>query len=176
MTFPTSPRLRWVLGLASALAMVCVAALFALGTDDDSDGHPAPITPSNIAGRRTACLTGDVSEAGARSDTGAIWNALQDASRQRQLNAQQLLVPAPTSDQALPYLAGLSAQHCDLVVAVGPAFGQALEAAARANPRTAFIAVTADGESAHAGIDTVSGTDDAKAAEIRRRALALSGP
>ncbi|MFG2847010.1 hypothetical protein ACGF12_28125 [Kitasatospora sp. NPDC048296] len=92
------------------------------------------------------------------------------------MNVQQLFAPAATADRALPYLAGLAAQHCDLVVTVGPTFGQALNAAAKANPHTAFVAVTTEGLPAPAGVDTVSGNNTDKAAEIRRRALALPAP
>ncbi|MFJ7279397.1 hypothetical protein [Kitasatospora sp. NPDC098663] len=176
MKFPASPHLRWLLVLTSATAVTAITVLLTLGTDDDGNSHPAPIAPSNIAGRRTACLTGDASEAASRTDTSAIWTALQEASQQHQLNIQQLLVPAPTADQALPYLAGLAAQHCDLVVAVGPAFGQALNAAAKANPHASFVAVTAEGLPAPDGVDAVTGSDTDKAAEIRRRALAVPAP
>ncbi|MER7667419.1 hypothetical protein ABTY61_03005 [Kitasatospora sp. NPDC096128] len=172
---PSSLRLRWTLGLASALAVVGAAVLlFLLGMDDSGDARPVPVPPSNIAGRRTACLTGDTTEAGGRTDTGAIWAALQDAARQRPLNVQQLFAPATTGEQALPYLAGLSAQHCDLVVAVGPAFGQSLATAAQASPRTTFVAVTTDGQAAPAGVDAVSGDDTRKAAEVHSLALALA--
>jgi len=177
MTFHLTARLRRALGLTTALvaAGAGIAMLLTSGNDDPA-GRQAAVTPSNIAGRRTACLAGDTTEAAARTDTGAIWSAMQDASHQRQLNVQQLLVPAPTPDQALPYLAGLSAQHCDLVVTIGPAFGQALETAAKANPRTQFVAVTSDGQPTPAGVATVTGSDSDKAAEIHRRALNLPAP
>ncbi|MFE4974309.1 hypothetical protein ACFRAR_19640 [Kitasatospora sp. NPDC056651] len=175
MRLPTNPRLCGALGLAFALAAAGAAALLYLGTGDDRDGRPSPITPSNIAGRRTACLTGDTTEASGRSDTNAIWAALQDASHQRPLNVQQLFARASTSEQAVPYLAGLSAQHCDLVIALGPTFGHASTAAATANPRTTFVAIASDGQPAPVGIDSISGNDTDKAAEIHRRALALTG-
>ncbi|KJS58231.1 hypothetical protein [Streptomyces rubellomurinus] len=176
MMFPTSPHVRWALGLVSALTVATVVALLTLGTDDTADNRPAPVTPSNIAGRRTACLTGDTTEAGNRTDTSTIWAALQEASQQGQLNVQQLFPAATTADQALPYLAGLAAQHCDLIVAVGPTFGQALNAAAKANPHTSFVAVTVEGQPSPAGVATITGSDTDKAAEVRRQALALPSP
>ncbi|MFF9647207.1 type 1 periplasmic-binding domain-containing protein [Kitasatospora aureofaciens] len=177
MKIHLTPRLRWVLGLTAVLVVAGagLAVLLANGHDGGSAG-PAAISPSNIAGRRTACLTGDATEAAKRTDTSPIWAALQDASQHSKLNVQQLLVPAATPDQALPYLSGLSAQHCDLVVSVGPTFTQALESAAKANPRTQFVAVTDDGQPAPSGVATITGSDDQKAAETRRRALDLAAP
>ncbi|AUY53618.1 hypothetical protein [Streptomyces sp. CB01881] len=177
MTFHLTPRFRWVLGLTAALAVAGTGAgiLLTSGNDGEAD-RPAAVKPSNIAGRRTACLTGDATEAAGRTDTSLIWSALQDASQQDQLNVQQLLVPAATVDQALPYLSGLSAQRCDLVVSIGPTFTQALEAAAKANPHTRFVAVTTDGQPAPGGVVTVTGSDNEKAAEVRRRALDLPAP
>ncbi|MFD9591984.1 hypothetical protein ACFWA9_04395 [Kitasatospora sp. NPDC059973] len=177
MTFHLASRFRWALGLAAVLVVTGagIAILLTSGTDGPA-AHQSAVAPSNIAGRRTACLAGDSSEAAARTDTAAIWSAMQDASQQRQLNVQQLFVPAPTPDQALPYLAGLSAQHCDLVVTVGPAFGQALETATKANPGTQFVAVTTDGQPALAEVSMITGSDSDKAAEIRRRALGLPTP
>ncbi|MFF7993430.1 BMP family ABC transporter substrate-binding protein [Kitasatospora xanthocidica] len=174
MTFHPTPRRRWALGLAAALILagIGVGMVLASGTDGKT-GPSAAISPSNVSGRRTACLTGDTAEVTSRTDASAVWSALQDASRQSQLNVQQLFVPAATTDQALPYLAGLSAQHCDLVVAIGPAFTQALETAAEANPRTRFVAVTTDGQPTPDGVVTVTGSDNEKAAEIRRRALEI---
>ncbi|MET8624591.1 hypothetical protein ABZW30_12680 [Kitasatospora sp. NPDC004669] len=174
MTFHLTPRFRWVLGLTAALVVAGtgVGMLLASGNDGES-ARPAAVSPSNIAGRRTACLTGDATEAARRTDTNAIWSGLQDASQQGQLNVQQLFVPAATADQALPYLSGLSAQHCDLVVSIGTTFGQALETAAKANPHTRFVAVTTDGQPTPGGVATVTGSDNEKAAEIRRRALDL---
>ncbi|MCG6499795.1 hypothetical protein [Kitasatospora sp. A2-31] len=177
MTPHLTPRLRWALGLTAALVVAGTGVGMWLGSEsDDKAGLPAVISPSNIAGRRTACLTGDATEAARHSDTSAIWSALQDASQQNDLNVQQLLVPATTADQALPYLAGLAAQHCDLVVAIGPTFNQALETASKANPHTRFVAVTTDGQPAPGGVATVMGSANEKAAEIRRRALDLPAP
>ncbi|MGW2255694.1 BMP family ABC transporter substrate-binding protein [Kitasatospora sp. NPDC001660] len=177
MTFHLTPRSRWVLGLTAALVVAGSGVVLLLTNENDrAADRAAAVTPSNVAGRRTACLTGDATEAAKRTDTSAIWSALQDASRQHRLNVQQLLVPAATTDQALPYLAGLSAQHCDLVVAIGPTFTQALETAAKANPQTQFVAVTTDGQSTPGGVVTVTGSDNEKAAQIQHRALDLPTP
>ncbi|MFJ9612046.1 BMP family ABC transporter substrate-binding protein [Kitasatospora sp. NPDC101176] len=178
MTFHLTPRHRWVFGLAAALAVVVGtgAGMWHASKNDGKVDPPTVISPSNIAGRRTACLTGDATEAARHSETSAIWSALQDASQQNQLNVRQLLVPATTADQALPYLSGLAAQHCDLVIAIGPTFSQALETASKANPQTRFVAVTTDGQPAPGGVVTVTGSDNEKAAEIRRRALDLPAP
>ncbi|MFI6156383.1 hypothetical protein ACIBCA_27270 [Kitasatospora sp. NPDC051170] len=176
MTFPVRPRTRWTVGLGSALAVGAAAGLLALGWNDSGNDRPAPITPSNIAGRPTVCLTGETTEADGRTDTNTIWTSLQEASRQSQLNVQRLFVPASTADQALPYLAGLAAQHCALIVAVGPTFAQALDTAAKANPHSAFLAVATDGQPAPAGVGAITGSDTDKAAEVRRRALALPSP
>ncbi|WP_189920251.1 BMP family ABC transporter substrate-binding protein [Kitasatospora xanthocidica] len=174
MTLHLTRRHRWVLGLTAALAVTGVGVGILLANGSDGEAVPAAaVSPSNISGLRTACLTGDAAEAASRTDTSIIWAALQDAARQRQLNVQQLLVPAATTDQALPYLAGLSAQHCDLVVSIGPAFTQASKAAAADNPRTRFIAVATDGQPAVDGVVTITGSDNEKASEIRRRALDL---
>ncbi|MFE6867123.1 hypothetical protein ACFVFS_11225 [Kitasatospora sp. NPDC057692] len=173
MPFRTTARRRWALGLTAA-AVAGAAILFTGGPDEATGDRPTTVTPSNLAGRRTACLAGDATEAATGSDAGAIWSALQDAARQGDLNAQQFFVPAPTADQALPYLAGLSAQRCDLVVTIGPTFGQALGAASRANPRTRFVAVAAEGQSPPNGTETVSGSSADNAREIHRRVLELS--
>ncbi|MER7773147.1 hypothetical protein [Kitasatospora sp. NPDC096140] len=174
MKFHLTHQLRWILGLTAALVLAGVGAVALLTSGSDGEAGPsAAVSPSNISGRRTACLTGEATEAAQRTDTSAIWSGLQDASGPAQLNVQQLFVPAATADQALPYLAGLSAQHCDLVISIGPTFTQALETAAKANPRTRFVAVATDGQPAPDGIATVTGSDNEKTAEIRRRALDL---
>ncbi|MFE3875764.1 hypothetical protein ACFXPX_15375 [Kitasatospora sp. NPDC059146] len=175
MTFHLPPRLRWAFGLTAALVVAGTGVVMLLANGTDSTGNrPASVTPSNIAGRRTACLTGDATEAANQTGTNTVWSALQDASRQRPLNVQRLLVSATTTDQALPYLSGLSAQHCDLVVSIGPTFAQALNAAAKASPHTQFVAVAAGGQPAPEGVATVTGSDNEIATEIRGRALNLA--
>lgn len=102
------------------------------------------VVVADVSGRPTACLAADT-EPATREDVARIWAAMHTGATGTAVNLQELVVPVTTSKQAQPYLAGLLAQHCDLVVTIGPRFGNAVLSKLATAPGTAFAAVDAGG-------------------------------
>lgn len=129
-----------VLGLAGA----AIVGVVALGGSDDSPKtapHAAPIVVQDVSGRPTACLAADP----AHSGVDAVWEAMR-TSKPSTVNVQQLIVPVDSAERAAPYLAGMLSQHCDLIVTIGPAFGQAAATQAKDHPGVRFLAADAAGQ------------------------------
>jgi hypothetical protein len=129
-------RRLWRVGLPAGLALVAIVAAVVVSLSHHSG--PTPPKPVSAVGQNVkACLLtdsgqkqADVAFAGLRSAAGQSGN----------VNAQQLTVPAASTD-ASPLLAGLIQQHCAVVVVLGPlsvmaAEGAATNAPAQAQPAT----------------------------------------
>lgn len=135
---PRARRIGWWLAIATAL----VAAVLVL-TDPfaDTSSPPAKVVAADLSGRPTACLATDTSTAGRGTEVRDLWAVMQSAAAHRSINVQQLVMPASSTKQARPYLAGLLNQHCQLIVTIGTPFGEAVRALAGANAQSRFDVV-----------------------------------
>ncbi|WP_428315876.1 hypothetical protein [Kitasatospora sp. LaBMicrA B282] len=116
---------------------------------------PPKVVAADYSGRATACLASDTATAGASNEVQQVWSAMQHASAGK--NVQQLIQPVSNADQALPYLGSLISQHCDLIVTIGPAFGQAVPTTAKAVPTARFTAVDSTLTSTPPGVTLLTG-------------------
>lgn len=139
-----SARKRRSYVAAAVLAVVALAAgtIVALLPGHRAD-HPAAITVADVSGRPTACLAADARSA-AGTAFNQVWAAMHAGQAGREVNVQQLVLPITSAARAQPYLAGLANQHCDLIVTVGPVFGQAITAQLKLYPQIHFTAVAPD--------------------------------
>lgn len=131
-------------GMALAVVGVLAATAALIWTQHPSRPKETPLVVADVSGRPTACLAADT-EPTTRDEVARIWAAMHAGAAGKRVDVQQLIVPVTTSKQAQPYLAGLLAQHCDLIVTVGPRFGNAIPTQLAAAPDTSFTAVDADG-------------------------------
>jgi basic membrane lipoprotein Med (substrate-binding protein (PBP1-ABC) superfamily) len=144
--------LWWRAGSLAGLLAVIVAVLVVTL----SGGKPTVDGGRYLA--FTSCLiTG--SPGISASPASAAWAGIEDAAQATRMQAHYLVVPARTSSGgATPYLNGLLAQRCDLVVAVGTGPAAAVRADAHSFAGVRFVVVggTAAGQNvtvvhAHAG-------------------------
>ena len=145
--------------LAGVLAAGTAILLFHPG---DRSAIPPKVVANDVSGRATACLATDTATANKSDQVAKIWSAVQAAGAQSGKNVEQLIKPATDSGQATPYLAGLVSQRCDLIITIGPAFGQAVPTLAKADPAIRFTAVDSSLTTAPPGV-TVAPTDQAVA-------------
>ncbi|SEM75138.1 hypothetical protein [Streptacidiphilus jiangxiensis] len=127
-----------LLAAVAAIAAACLAAVLTFS----GDGAPPKVLAADLSGRPTACLAADTATTSRDTTTTRTWTAMQHGAQGLKVNIQQLVLPA-TATQAKPYLAGLLAQHCNLVVTVGQPFGAAIAADAHLSPTTHFMTVDA---------------------------------
>ncbi|MFJ9693974.1 hypothetical protein [Kitasatospora sp. NPDC101183] len=150
---------RALLAAAVGAAAAAVAVGFALSGDDEP---AAPAVHANdVSKRATACLAADSATASGGELFGQVWSAMQTAGARNDRNVQQLVVPAAGAEQAGPYLSGLVAQRCDLIVTVGAPFGQASSTVAQASPAVRLTAVDSTLGSAPANVTLLAGADAA---------------
>ncbi|GAA2773161.1 hypothetical protein [Kitasatospora cinereorecta] len=145
MTKALSRRNRLLIALATLLAGTAVTLLWWKPWTHDST--PPRVAAADYSGRPSACLAAADDEA-TRAAAQNAWHAMQDAAKGQAVNVQQLTVPAATREQAAPYLAGLIAQHCTLIITVGPAAGSAVPDLLAPAAGTRFTTVDA-GEDLH---------------------------
>lgn len=120
-----STRRLWRLGLPAGLALVAIVATVVVSLSRHSG--PTPPKPVSAVGQNVkACL---LTDSGQKQADIAFAGLQSAAGRAGDVNAQQLTVPAASTD-ASPLLAGLIQQHCAVVVALGPLSVMAAEAAA----------------------------------------------
>ncbi|QKW18533.1 hypothetical protein HUT16_05170 [Kitasatospora sp. NA04385] len=127
--------------------LVAVGAVVLLGAASavwlwprGGDDAPAKVVANDYSGRPSVCLAADDSAASAGT-VQHTWTVLQQAGRDSGVNVQQLVVPAGDAAAAAPYLSGLVAQRCTLVVTAGASFDGALPVVAGGAPQVRFIAV-----------------------------------
>jgi hypothetical protein len=135
--------------------------------------QPSAVKAADVSGHRVACLAGASADTAGNPDTEAVWTAMQEAAAGKPLNMQRLVVPLTTADQAGSYLSGLAAQHCDLIVSIGPDFASAIPIVTRSSPHTQFIAVLQAGQTAPPGVAAATGTSAEKARAVRERVSEL---
>ncbi|WAL70676.1 hypothetical protein OU787_03700 [Kitasatospora sp. YST-16] len=128
------------LALTAALAVLLGTALAVLLRLQSGDGTPAKVAANDYSGRPSVCLAADDSTASAQL-VQHTWAVLQQSGTDSGVNVQQLVVPAEDAAEAAPYLSGLVAQHCTMVVTAGAPFDGALPTVAKDAPHVRFIAV-----------------------------------
>jgi basic membrane protein A len=150
----TTPR-RWLALAIVGAAAIAGIALLLRPTMDSGTQRPPHVTAANVSGRATACLATDSGTAASDDVVAHVWSSMQSSGTGK--NIQQLIQPAANATQAEPYLGGLVNQHCDLIVTIGPAFGQAIATVAKAAPDTRFTAVDSGLTSPPTGVIVLNG-------------------
>ncbi|MCX4745895.1 hypothetical protein OG455_10220 [Kitasatospora sp. NBC_01287] len=146
---------RGLTALAATIAATVTAAALLWPGHHSAAPHQPRVIVADVSGRATACLASDSATAARTSEVAQVWTAMQTAGTQGTKNIQQLIEPAANATQAQPYLASLITQHCDLIITVGPAFGQAVPALAKADPTVRFTAVDSSLTSSPADVTLV---------------------
>ncbi|MGK4586131.1 hypothetical protein [Kitasatospora sp. HPMI-4] len=116
------------------------------------------VTAANYSGRPSACLAADNSTT-TKTAADSTWTTMREAAEGKAINVQQLVVPADTPDKAAPYLAGLAAQHCTLIVTVGQAFAAAIPNLHKADPALRFVAVDSHLSAGQMGLTLLADAD-----------------
>ncbi|WP_410595425.1 hypothetical protein [Amycolatopsis sp. lyj-23] len=122
-------RLHWAIpGALAAAAGVAAAVL--LWPDEPT---PQPIAYANISRNARICIAST-----AAGETPEIWRAIQAETNHEPINAQHLIAPNQQPDAIAPFLNGVLALRCRLIVATGSDMHDAVTAAAKSHPDQAF--------------------------------------
>ncbi|WP_431676047.1 hypothetical protein [Kitasatospora sp. KL5] len=144
-----------VIGVGSILASLIALFLWKPWAHDSA---PPLVPASDYSGRPSACLASS-DDKDAQPDARNAWLSMQNAAKGLRVNVQQLTVQAAARQEASPYLAGLIAQHCTLIVTVGPAFATAVPDLLNAASGTRFIVINAGIDLHNPRIAQLSGQD-----------------
>ncbi|WP_404870064.1 hypothetical protein ACI1MP_31400 [Kitasatospora griseola] len=140
MKLASRPPTRRGLVLAT-LAVILLGTALTAWLQPWDNSHAVPkVAANDYSGRPTACLAADDSVASAQV-VQHTWTVLQQAGKDNPVNVQQLVVTAKGPEEAAPYLSGLVAQHCTLIVTAGSAFDGAVPAAVKVSPHVRFAVV-----------------------------------
>ena len=126
---------RRIIALACGLLLVIGATVLLVTWLN----KPAPqqIAYTNISHNTKICVVST------STDTAApIWHAVQTAANQAPVNAQQLIAPSKEPDQLVPFINGLLALHCKLIIATGADLHDPIISVAKANPHQEFATDT----------------------------------
>ncbi|MEV7124271.1 hypothetical protein [Kitasatospora griseola] len=127
--------------LAAAVAVVLLGTALSAWLWPQGGGETsARVVANDYSGRPSACLAADDSAAIAQTVQHA-WTVLQQSRQDSQVNVQQLVIPVKDAAEAAPYLSGLTAQRCSLIVTVGAPFNGALPSVAKDASHVRFIAI-----------------------------------
>jgi basic membrane lipoprotein Med (substrate-binding protein (PBP1-ABC) superfamily) len=99
---------------------------------------PAPqaINYTNLSRNYRVCLL----TTGHDTSTDApLWQTIQNAAARSPINAQHITAPDGTPDQLQPYVNGLVAMDCQLIIAPGAELAGPARNAAKAAPHTHFL-------------------------------------
>lgn len=77
--------------------------------------------------------------------TSPLWATVQEAARNRPINAQHVVAPAGPTDGLIPYLNSLVALQCQLIITGGSDVAGALPTVAKANANLIFVNVSPAG-------------------------------
>jgi hypothetical protein len=131
----TVSRRQWLIGGGAALVLVIVLAVVFWPRP-----NPAPPRAREFVDYNVCLLTGS---GGITADpAAAIWAGMQDAAAETTVRTQYLAVPGEqTAANAAPYLAGLVARRCNVIIATGEPAVASLYADAPKYPQVVFVAV-----------------------------------
>ena len=121
-------RLHWA-GLGILVA-VGAAATVLLWPDEPA---PQPVAYANISRNTRVCLTNT-----AASDAEDIWRAVQLEADREPVNAQHLIAPNLNPEAIAPFLNGVLALHCRLIITTGTDMHDAVATAATSHPDQVF--------------------------------------
>ncbi|OXM61363.1 hypothetical protein [Amycolatopsis vastitatis] len=122
-------RLHWA-ALGVLVAAVGVAATVLLWPGESA---PQPVAYANISRNARICLASTSS-----GDVPEIWQAIQAETNREPVNAQHLIAPNRQPDTIAPFLNGVLALHCRLIITTGSDMHDAVTAAAKSHPDQAF--------------------------------------
>ncbi|OXM61346.1 hypothetical protein [Amycolatopsis vastitatis] len=95
--------------------------------------HQAAIAYANISRNARICLASTSS-----GDAPDIWRAIQAETNRKPVNAQHLIAPNRQPDAIAPFLNGVLALRCRLIITTGSDMHDAVTAAAKSHPDQAF--------------------------------------
>lgn len=122
-------RLHWVIfGVLVAAAGVAATVLLW-----PSEPAPQPVAYANISRNARICLAST-----SVGDAPEIWQAIQAETNHEPVNAQHLISPNRQPDAIAPFLNGVLALRCRLIVTTGSDMHDAVTAAAKSHPDQAF--------------------------------------
>ncbi|MBC3844665.1 hypothetical protein GXW82_44190 [Streptacidiphilus sp. 4-A2] len=126
------------IGAAVIIAFVVIARI-----SWPQETKPPAVIVNNYSQNAVACLAHD---SGAKpDDSSPTWTAMQEAGTAH-LNLQQLAIPGDSPGQAQPYLSGLVAHRCNLIITVGTRLATAVRTVAASAPHTGFLITDAPSE------------------------------
>ncbi|MFJ1796621.1 hypothetical protein [Kitasatospora griseola] len=130
-------RHRWnVLALAAGCA--ATVAVTVLVWPDDGPKPPPLVPAMDYSGRARLCLAFDDDDR-SRTTTATARDVLHATANSQTTNIQELAIPVSAPKEASSYLAGLVAQHCNLIIAVGPVTANGVPALTAADPTLRFV-------------------------------------
>ncbi|MEA5367219.1 hypothetical protein VA596_47365 [Amycolatopsis sp., V23-08] len=112
------------------LVAVGAAATVLLWPDEPA---PQPVAYANISRNTRVCLANTTA-----GDTEEIWRAVQLEADHEPVNAQHLIAPERNPETIAPFLNGVLALHCRLIITTGTDMHDAVTAAAKSHPEQVF--------------------------------------
>lgn len=126
-------RGKWIAVVSGAVVIAAIAWFVV-----SQHGQPSrqQVAYTNVSRNYRVCFASTSPETAA-----AAWHATQAAAAHAAINAQQVTVPTAPASQEVPYLNGLLALKCGVIITAGADLHDAATTVAKANPHQAFINV-----------------------------------
>ncbi|MFG2697215.1 hypothetical protein [Kitasatospora sp. NPDC048407] len=166
-------RRRWAALVAAGGAAAMAVAI--LVWPDDAPELPPLVPAMDYSGRTRLCLAFDDDDHG-RATAATARSVIHDAADARTTNVQELAVPATAPKEASSYLAGLAAQHCNLIVTAGPVAANGVSALTAADPTLRFVVVDSPSNPQGPTVTVVKPQDLAQALPSQIVAVSRSVP
>jgi hypothetical protein len=140
---------HWKITAPATVVVIGAAVAVIVAT---TDPEPAAVAYANVSRNFRVCMlatTNDTPEAN------RVWPASQTAAARAPINAERVTAPVGTSDQLVPYVNGLVALHCGVIITAGPELAAPVAAVAKTHPGQRFLA--AGQPPAAANVETLPG-------------------
>jgi basic membrane lipoprotein Med (substrate-binding protein (PBP1-ABC) superfamily) len=125
--------------ISAAAALITAAVIIIVVAVSGSPAPSQQIAYTNISRNFKACLLNTTTNV---TTATATWQAIQKATTNTPINAQHITAPAGPTPTLVPYLNGLLALHCQLIVTTGDDLHDTLNAIATAHPQQAFLNIS----------------------------------
>jgi basic membrane protein A len=136
-------RTRWMLWAALALVAGALATAACGGSDDDDEATPTAAEESG-----EAIKVGLVTDVGQLNDRGFNQLAFQGVKRAgRELGIEHRVLESASDSDYVPNMSSLAEEGFDLIIGVGFAQGEAVDAVATEFPDTRFVIIDVDQQS-----------------------------
>jgi basic membrane protein A len=136
-------RTRWMLWAALALVAGALATAACGGSDDDDEATPTAAEESG-----EAIKIGLVTDVGQLNDRGFNQLAFQGVKRAgRELGIEHRVLESASDSDYVPNMSSLAEEGFDLIIGVGFAQGEAVDAVATEFPDTRFVIIDVDQQS-----------------------------